>query len=227
MKNKNGFTLMEIMLAVTIVAFICAISYGIVLHTLENKERAERYKAVATVGLSVVERIRRDLEHLYIGNIADPFAGTDNRTADKIDFVCTSPSFPDENGKRTHLIEVGYQLKENETALGYYLLLRRESRTVEGNPLQGGVLRVLYDKVKSLNFKYYDGTDWYDSWSYKEQKGLPRAVKIELIIGVEQTPSEEEQEIPPEETMQIKDGYFSTIIAMPLSEEHRPQKQEK
>jgi type II secretion system protein J len=216
---------MEVLLAVTIVAFISAISYGIVLHTIESKDRVERYRSVASVGLSVIEKMRFDLEHLYIGNISDPFAGVDNQTTDRLDFVCTAPSFPDENGKRTHLIEVGYQLKENADKAGYYLLLRRESRKVEGSPLQGGVLRVLYDKVKSLNFKYYDGTDWYDSWSYKDQKSLPRAIKIELIIGVEQVPSEEEREVLPEETMQIKDGYFSTIISVPLAEEYKPSKQ--
>lgn len=224
MNNSRAFTLIEIMVAVTILAFICAISYGIVLHTLESKDAVERHRSVACIGISIIERIRRDLEALYVGNIAEPFAGTDNETADRIDFVCTTPSFPDGEGRQTHLIEVGYQLKENPEHFNYYLLLRRESREVKGSPLKGGVLRVVYEKVKSFNIQYYDGKEWYDVWSYKEQRGLPSAVKIELIIGVEQTSVEREEGEgrSPEETKRIRDGYFSTIISMPLVEDNKP-----
>jgi len=229
MNNNKAFTLIEIMVAVTILAFICAISYGIVLHTLESKDTVERHRSIASIGISILERIRRDLEALYTGDISDPFAGTDNDTADRIDFVCTTPSFPDEDGKRTHLIEVGYQLKENPDVFDYYLLLRRESRDVEGSPLQGGILRVLYDKVKSFNIQFYDGSEWFDSWSFKEQKGLPHAVKIELVIGVEQSHPEkdETEQTSPEETKRMRDGYFSTIVSMPFAEDYKAKPQEE
>jgi len=41
---------------------------------------------------------------------------------------------------------------------------------------------VLVDYVGGLNIRYYDGTDWVDTWDMEEEGSLPRAVELTLTI---------------------------------------------
>lgn len=58
-------------------------------------------------------------------------------------------------------------------------LFLREQAPADTDPTQGGYESVLLDRVSSVFFEFYDGTDWQGSWDTTgEERTLPLAVRI-------------------------------------------------
>jgi len=41
---------------------------------------------------------------------------------------------------------------------------------------------ILVDNVGGFNVRYFDGTDWVDTWDMEEENGLPKAVELTLTV---------------------------------------------
>ena len=52
--------------------------------------------------------------------------------------------------------------------------------------LYGGA-KVLAQEVTSLQFQYFDGTEWLPEWNSDDQSGLPLAIEVQLTIASPQT----------------------------------------
>jgi len=221
--KRAAFTLAEVLLAVVILALICSIAYAITAQTVDAKMRSEKQARLLQIGLALTQRIRADLESVYIFGIDDPFRGTCTDELPRLDFVAAVRSYPDESELRHPLCEVGYELVENEDDSRYKLLLRRENPGVAGSPLAGGVKRVLYDFVRSFEIAYWDRDEqqWYDSWSFKEKKGLPGAVRVTIELDARPRPEEEEVVVEGEEA-QVSRGRFTVTVTMPIADDHLP-----
>lgn len=222
-RSQTGFTLIEVVLCMVLVAIISATTYSVLIFTLEAKERVERNALVNKIGQGILKVITRDFEGLYIQNVDNPFEGIDDSTKDYVDFTSTASSYPNEEGVSSNLIEVGYRLEQNtiDEEGDLYILLRRESYGIELNPLKGGQLYELYDQVKQFNLQYYDGKEWVDTWKFADMKAVPLAVKVEFLIRVrtgefsEEAADYEEREGSKE--IEEQEGYFSTIITIPVA----------
>ena len=220
-RGEKGFTLIEVILSLTLVAAISAVTYSILIFTLEAKERVEKGSLLNKIGQSILKMISRDLEGLYTRGVDNPFEGIDNDKQDYMNFTSTVSSYPDEEGVSSNLIEVGYRVEPSQTQDDLFVLLRRESYHIEYNPLIGGRIYEIYDQVKQFNLKYYDGTDWVDTWKFEDMKSVPLAVKVEFVIRLRagefegETEAEEERNEQKEETKQ--EGYFSTIVTIPVA----------
>jgi type II secretion system protein J len=210
-KAKSGFTLLEVILTLVMLGYIVSCIYPCLIYTIDAKDRVESMSAVNKVGQAIIRQITHDLEGCYTHGILNPFEGVDDGTQDGINFVTTVESAPDENGVRSNITEVGYRVVPNEQDPGYYVLLRREGFSVKGDPLKGGTLSELFDRVKVFNLTYHDGTGWVDGWNYEEQESFPLAVKIEFVIKVERETLEEEKATE----MQNQEGYFYAIVTLP------------
>jgi prepilin-type N-terminal cleavage/methylation domain-containing protein len=212
----SGFTLIEVILTLVMLGYIVSCIYPCLIYTIDAKDRVESMSAVNKVGQAIIRQITHDLEGCYTPlGLQNPFEGIDNGTADSINFVTTVESAPDENGVRSNITEVGYRVEVNEQDPDYYVLLRREGFFVKDDPLKGGTLSEVYDRVRSFNLTYYDGENgWVDSWNCEEQEGPPLAVKIEFVVKVERETlgSEKEEE---ETELQKQEGYFSAIVTLP------------
>ena len=192
--RAQGFTLIEVMLAILLLAIMMSIVYGVVLSTVNAARRVEEITAASEVGPAILTRIRADLEAAFLPKegefflgIKKPGAGMDR---DRVDFISSDVSYGSENDveePRFHSInEVGYQVLDSKKDPNVAVLYRREDFFIDADPLKGGHLVEMYDRVKSFSLRYYDGQDWRTDWSSKTQKGLPKAVEIELKIYVSQ-----------------------------------------
>ncbi|QEG22443.1 hypothetical protein [Mariniblastus fucicola] len=84
--------------------------------------------------------------------------------------------------------------RENEITGGMY---RREIDRAVANFRGDETLQVMPDdfaelvasEVAEINFKYFDGNDWTDSWDSEEEGGFPTAIEITLIIDPRRTSS--------------------------------------
>ncbi|MBI3854445.1 MAG: prepilin-type N-terminal cleavage/methylation domain-containing protein [Planctomycetes bacterium] len=192
MKARRGFTLVELMLAVLILAIMMSIIYGVVVSTVSAARRVEEITATSEIGPAILTQIRADLEAAFLPKegeffVASKRAGAGNNR-DRIDFVSGVMAYGPENeieAPRFHSVnEVGYQLLESRKDPGLAILYRREDYFIDAEPLKGGRLTELYDRVRSFSLRFREGDKWRDDWNSKTQKGLPRAVEIELKIQV-------------------------------------------
>ena len=117
-REQAGFTLIEVVLCMVLVAIISATTYSVLIFTLEAKERVEKNALVNKIGQGILKVIARDLESLYTQNVDNPFEGIDDGTHDYVDFTSAASSYPNEEGVSANLIEVGYRLEPNPNDRG-------------------------------------------------------------------------------------------------------------
>jgi type II secretory pathway component PulJ len=200
-RHETGLTLLELMLAVFLASVMMSVIYGVVVSTVDAAERIEEVTAGTEAGPAIMNLIRSDLEAAICPDAErDWFAGRDRKSGtgdrDRIDFLATVPSFAAEDPQsepRFHTLnEVGYTLMPSEAVPDENVLYRREDAWRDEDPLKGGRLTALYDRVTHFDVQYWEapaeeGAEgrWLPEWSSKEKEGkLPGAVKVTLRLRV-------------------------------------------
>jgi general secretion pathway protein J len=194
-RQNAGFTLMEVMIAATIVAIMGGLIYGSFGPMLRAKEvleaESEHYRATQ-VALS---RMSREISMAFFSNDFDH-----TRYRDKSDM----PTFFTGEGDRLQFTSFAHQrrykdAKESDQAMFDYhmgrdpdadldddgrdVLVRREKVVLDENWARGGVEQVLSDDVKKIQFEYYDDSrhEWVDEWDTRRDRDrLPERVRITL-----------------------------------------------
>lgn len=211
--HRKGFTLVELMLSVLILAIMMSIIYGVVVSTVTAAKRVEEITASSEIGPAILTQIRTDLEAAFLPKAdGEYFVATKSSAGgasrDRINFMSSVMAYGQENDieeSRFHSInEIGYQLVESRKEQGVAILYRREDYFIDADPLKGGRLTQLYDRVRSFSLRFYEeeAMTWRNDWNSKTQKGLPKAVEIELKIMVT------DREEPVEQT-------FKTTVTFP------------
>lgn len=218
--RRAGFTLVEIMLAILILAIMMSIVYGVVVSTVQAQRRIEEVTVASEIGPVLIAQIREDLEGAFRPDSkGEYFRGTDSISPagdrDRIDFITArlaygtaedggEPAFHSAN-------EVGYLVRENPRASGLGVLYRRQDLFLDPDPLQGGVLVELYDRVSHFGVKYYTGEEWVDGWDFTSAQGkLPRAVQVDLRLEVTQHED------------RVSERFYRTTVTFPKMEEPPP-----
>ena len=167
MRNR-GFTLIEVVLSVTLFSFLMSSYYVVFMRVVELEEYARNQRAFGNIGPAVLDLIEDDLQSLYSHPrelAAFPFRGTDQslggKPADRLAFVARRASihqeefFGNDNWVRSPINEVGFRLARGPQGLGdVRRLFRREGYYVDETPLQGGDYYEIYDRVVSLDITY-------------------------------------------------------------------------
>jgi hypothetical protein len=127
---------------------------------------------------------------------------------DNLDFG--THNYTPKRATESDFCETSYFLKMDEQS-GRYALWRRRDPTPDPEPLAGGKLEEIARGVRSLQFEYYDGYDWYDDWgdingaakienSLKDHpnlSGMPESVRITLTLDVGRLAAGKEMSEPP------------------------------
>lgn len=192
--TRRGFTLLELLIAVFLAAVMMALMYGVVVSTVKAEERIDELTHGTEIGPAVLNLVRQDLDGAFlVDDKVESFRGTDQKgyggDRDRLDFVSSVPAYGSDQPyapSRFHGInEVGWQLKDSPEHPGEGALYRRLDPFVDGEPLRGGNLTVVADRVVSFNVEYWNGTLWASTWEpLKQDKKLPAAVKIDLKLKV-------------------------------------------
>lgn len=196
---RDGFTLIEVMLAISIGALVLLTVYGVLNAALSAREAIDRSNRAGRVALGIFNQLSRDLAAAYLYKDAEEgFVGQDHAEGgeklDRLDFLTLSPSTIQKGETSSRPTEVGYQVQA-VAGSPYYRLYRREAFYSDAKPGSGGDLVPLYDGVFRLDFGYQDGQGQSYSESWTGKKTLPVRVKVELGIWVgEGTPSSREKD---------------------------------
>lgn len=190
-QTEKGFTLIEVMLAIAITAFVAMLSYNALSAAISSADRHEKKAgklADIQLALTVLER---DIRHAIRRSIRDDFdyeqAALLGGGQEQYILQLTRRGWDNPIGNpRSELQRVRYELEGEELWRESWQMLDRVS---EDETLQ----KVLVlGAVKEFNISFLEGSagasggaplggEWTDSWDTKDDR-LPLAVKIELDI---------------------------------------------
>ncbi len=199
LRTETGFTLMEVILAITIVSLIMLTIYGTLYAMIDAKQQIEKEGIKAKSGPPIMKLIEQDVSSVWCMNIHnnDVFIGEDNtvngEAADSIHMITATDStiveMSGEEAVRSDLCEVSYRIRANPSNPDYLELYRRQDFHVDDEISEGGRYELLYEHVKSFEVKYYkdlvEDADEYDEWDAKERNRLPAAIEVILTLEID------------------------------------------
>jgi general secretion pathway protein J len=184
-KDRNGFTLLEILIAIFILATVLSTVFASYTGTLrvvrETESRAEIYQMARTA----FERILEDLESAYMPEKSR--TSESNDTEQPFEFANTSLRFP----SRAHLVfgeenqpwrttEISYYVEEADGGEGL-ILYRRDRPQWEEVPEEGGGGLPLCERLVSVNFTYVDAEgEENEDWDPESEEDMPKIVSVVL-----------------------------------------------
>lgn len=193
-RHQHGFTLIEIMLAVALLALllmILASSFAAVAH---SKVHAENRMAADQAGRNIIWQLSKELR----GTVQTQFEPSrvlligigrkqGGYTMDTISFSTLDA------GHRRSLSSFGSEDTITYTSTptpgypGWSSLVRTaHSSLLNSNTADRDIPVVLSDNVLGLHLRYFDGTRWLEAWNSASAAtggALPLAVSIELVMA--------------------------------------------
>ena len=196
---KRGFTLLEVILAVTVLALIGTMIYGGFSQTALNKARIQRDVDHSRGVHMALERIARELTMAFVSTHVNPspelrpvktaFVGSDNGRDDRIDFTSFSHRRLYRNARESDQNEISYFVTEHPDDPDSRVLARREQNRIDEDPRKGGKSQILLQDVEEFNLEYFDPllSDWVQSWNtddvLAQPNRLPSQVRIRLTVS--------------------------------------------
>ena len=176
-ERQQAFTLIEVVIAVAILAVVMSYAYAILLQTLKEDKMVKKKIREGRAGDAIVSLIRRDLQGLvYLDYGREVFLGVDNGeedvAEDQISFLTTTevsrPKDVDDEVWADHKLSdpvysVSYVISSNSEEVGF-TLFRRTSIDLKDQPLSGGSYQAIYERVKAISFRFLDREDWVTDW---------------------------------------------------------------
>jgi type II secretion system protein J len=192
--SRNGFTLLEILLSLTLLAIILATIYQAFFGHVKTMEATRLIEEHYQIGRTALDIMAREIEGAYLGSEEHTyiFLGIDGQSVegvptDTLHFVTTSSFTGSDRLQESGLREITYRFTvDQETEEG--LIVRREDQTVDEDLQTGGREQILAERIKGLDLLFIDeeGKE-VEAWDSAESKQLPVAVKITIFIDEEGT----------------------------------------
>lgn len=190
MADRPGFTLLELLIAISITAVISVSLYASLRTAFKARETAQRSVEPARTAELAFDFLRSDIESAVVpnGTLRGPFVGTDlpsngGGDGDYLEFYTLGNSQADSArlGVAGEVRRVELQVAADANNGRDQVLLRR----VYGN-LLATVEPLPYDEIicrglVGMNLRYFDGYSWLDSWdSTQNENAIPSAVEVTL-----------------------------------------------
>jgi prepilin-type N-terminal cleavage/methylation domain-containing protein len=210
--NELGFTLLEMVIAVTLVAMMAVALWGIFRLSINSWKRGTDAIDVNQRNRSILDLVKKQMSSIY-GTFTpiDPqnpvqpypiFTGGEN----SVQFVSLcSLRFNDNPG----LTFVSYDVDQDRQ--GNYALTERETRYLGDNPGRDSIFDrkedtsvTIFDNLTSFSFEYFDpGTrelpaQWVRGWDSRDAGRMPAAISMTMIAK------------------DPKGGTFSRFMVMPI-----------
>jgi len=210
-RRRAGFTLLEVLLAMAMMTMLAGSLYAGLHIAFSARERMQAAGGPARAGQVAVDLIRRDLESALPprGILAGVFygadaVGADGSDADSLLFHAGVTSLTGE-AVACDVSRIEFALGEDED--GTPALIRYRTTNLLAAETPEPYSEVLLRNVASLNFYYFDGSDWLESWdSTAHDDSLPPAVEVRLELEPERDDTDDDT------------GHtFMTIVRLPCA----------
>ena len=177
---EGGFTLIEVLLAVSLVAMMATLVFGSLYVTLSAIDAA---RANSTNEQIVRSTLRVMTDELSVGMTrqTSPWMGINSQLsgqpADSVAFLTMGQFRGAESAKDTELVRIVYSREGDR-------LLRFVRKNLYGLTDESIEQVELANRVKGFNVRYYDGQNnlWLDEWDGRARPGTPKALLLELTL---------------------------------------------
>ncbi|HGY91082.1 MAG TPA: prepilin-type N-terminal cleavage/methylation domain-containing protein [Planctomycetes bacterium] len=177
-EETSGFTLIELMIAITISAMVFLGIFGVIRSGINTQMFVREMSDAGRQGPAILQQITADLHNAAFYNFKDNLffvgkpleVGGDNR-ADQLHFIThrgslvADPAISDQEDVLAPIAEVSWMLRKGRE--GFLELVRREQPYVDDHPFSGGYLRLISDRVISFRVQY---TGWNLGYGEDEEE---------------------------------------------------------
>jgi type II secretion system protein J len=188
-RNENrGFTLLELLIAMTMMSIIAASLYTSMSIGFMAREKAETAVEKGRAAEIAVELIKGMLTASMVPNgiLAGEFEGEDEQDeygydADNLSFY-TADYNPVEDELASDIEKVELEMSVREDTEERVIVRKTTTNLLSPRTIDPDE-EVLCSGVRALNLRYYDGSDWADEWdSSDNDNALPQAVEITIVL---------------------------------------------
>jgi prepilin-type N-terminal cleavage/methylation domain-containing protein len=191
-RSQSGFTLLEMIVAVTLVAMMAVGLWAVFRISVRSWSRGTEFMDTNQHNRSILDLVRKQLASAHglfvpdpeqLGNSFLPFSGNDS----SLHFISLSSlRFRDNPG----LTWVSYAVDQGSN--GEYALVERETRYLGRMPDEdisaiGSKAIPIFQNLSSCLFEYFDSGDsnnppsWVREWDGKKLNRMPLAVSLTMI----------------------------------------------
>ena len=193
-RRTRGMTLIEVMVAVTILAMVAMITFSGFVQTMQNKRTIEEQADRAHIIRVALERMVAELSQAYVSMHLNPspslqtmhtaFIGGRAGRGHRVDFTSFSHRRLYRDAHESDQNELSYFLSTHPDDRERRVLVRREQSRVDDDPQTGGRLQILVDDVIDFEMEYLDGVsgEWTDSWDTREVTHQPNRLPVQVKI---------------------------------------------
>ena len=180
--HKKGFTLIEIMVASIIGAFIAVVAVGALravsqssVKANDNIDKAAEIRFATKIISGDIKNLYRDRNYkntVFVGTIETDSQGyfSDLRfyTVNRIKARSQQPE--------GDVYEVEYYLAKTEQGSQ---LMRRLWPNPDKDAQPGGILTVIANDIEVFGVRYFDGSEWQNEWD-ENKRNLPELVEVTI-----------------------------------------------
>ncbi len=203
-RTADGFTLLEVIIAIGIMATILVILFGTYSAAVDRAARTRELSQVYHEARVLLQLMANDLRSAYVKESVEQaqqavqqvktrpatFVGEDrtesDQPADKLAFATVLPTQrPDVPA--TEMCHITYSIEPVDESTPSRGLFRRVNCSLEPEDTDQDDVFLLTELAHGLDFKYYDdeGTE-YQEWNSREPQGgkrIPARLKIVLLLA--------------------------------------------
>lgn len=197
-RGRRGFTLIELVVAITVLAFVTMLLYGAFSGMKASRDGLARIQDRYREGRIAMARVARDLQSAYVSQHVPispalivqktAFIGKVGIPAHRVDFNAFSNIQRDRSAHVSDQIEVSYFASDDPERPGTYDLVRRTSEYPDIEPDKGGRVEVLATDIDLFELEYLDATTslWTETWDTTQATGqanrMPLQVRVRLVL---------------------------------------------
>lgn len=168
-QSPGGFTLLEVLVAVGLLALVSTLMYQAMSLTFRARETISRIEDLNHAAQVALHRLTRDVSMAYLSNHVDLkepaaitlFVGS----RESLLFSYLGHERRQRGVRESDQGVVEYRLERDPEGPGY-ALIRREKAPPDTEPERGGVSEVLASRVREFRVQYWDDKteEWRDEW---------------------------------------------------------------
>ena len=177
-RDARGFTLLELLIALTIVGALLVIAFGGMRVALaawrKGEDRAEAHQHVRSIALVLARSISATYPYTAPREQGPTPSLLFGGTATRLELVTQTAPYP--ASIPVAFTAVVFEVSTKEDRPG---LVIRQRVLPNRNPFTDAEVAFNDPAVVELSFSYMDeGGAWQDSWDTEQRKNLPRAIRI-------------------------------------------------
>lgn len=198
-RRRLGFTLIEVLISIAILAAITSLLFGAFSALKRSKDGLSRVQDRQREARLAMARITRELQSAYLSahmplNQAllvqkTIFKGERGTPADRVDFTAFANKRLDKNSHVSDQCELSYFGSPNPDGSGTTDLVRRIDTEIDLEPTKGGKIEVLATDIDLFDLQYLDAQtgQWQETWDTTQTTGqpdrLPLQVRVILVLN--------------------------------------------